>query len=295
MNKQILAISLVIIATFFGTLMGVFLKISQFETNVFTVGFLRFFIGLLIISPYILYSKFKVYKSSHLKLHLLRSLINLPMMLLGFGALVFIPLEQIQALHFIVPLIVTLLAVFIFKEKIYFIRISALIIGFVGMLIMLRPGVTEINIGSYMIILSCILWSIIIIISKSLSKDDSPMTILTYQYTFMTIFSFAVTLFFWETPSLTVIYYVLLAAISGTILHISLNYSYQLVELSLTQPITFLGLIWGSLFGYYIFDEKPDYFTWAGGVFIFSGVLIITYRESYLKKNISKQSLPIKS
>tara|TARA_B100001123_G_C15050045_1_gene923203 strand:- start:296 stop:949 length:654 start_codon:yes stop_codon:yes gene_type:complete len=217
------------------------------------------------------------------------------MMLLGFGALVFIPLEQIQALHFIVPLIVTLLAVFIFKEKIYFIRISALIIGFVGMLIMLRPGVTEINIGSYMIILSCILWSIIIIISKSLSKDDSPMTILTYQYTFMTIFSFAVTLFFWETPSLTVIYYVLLAAISGTILHISLNYSYQLVELSLTQPITFLGLIWGSLFGYYIFDEKPDYFTWAGGVFIFSGVLIITYRESYLKKNISKQSLPIKS
>ena len=295
MNKQILAISLVIIATFFGTLMGVFLKISQFETNVFTVGFLRFFIGLLIISPYILYSKFKVYKSSHLKLHLLRSLINLPMMLLGFGALVFIPLEQIQALHFIVPLIVTLLAVFIFKEKIYFIRISALIIGFVGMLIMLRPGVTEINIGSYMIILSCILWSIIIIISKSLSKDDSPMTILTYQYTFMTIFSFAVTLFFWETPSLTVIYYVLLAAISGTILHISLNYSYQLVELSLTQPITFLGLIWGSLFGYYIFYEKPYYFTWAGGVFIFSGVLIITYRESYLKKNISKQSLPIKS
>ena len=295
MNKQILAISLVIIATFFGTLMGVFLKISQFETNVFTVGFLRFFIGLLIISPYILYSKFNVYKSSHLKLHLLRSLINLPMMLLGFGALVFIPLEQIQALHFIVPLIVTLLAVFIFKEKIYFIRISALIIGFVGMLIMLRPGVTEINIGSYMIILSCILWSIVIVISKSLSKDDSPMTILTYQYTFMTIFSFAVTLFFWETPSLTVIYYVLLAAISGTILHISLNYSYQLVELSLTQPITFLGLIWGSLFGYYIFDEKPDYFTWAGGVFIFSGVLIITYRESYLKKNISKQSLPIKS
>ena len=157
MSKQILAIILVIIATFFGTLMGVFLRLAQYEINVFTAGFLRFFLGLLIISPYILYTKFNVYKSSHLKLHFLRSIINLPMMYLGFGALVYISLEQVNALHFVVPLIVTLLAVIIFKEKIYFIRISALIIGFVGMLIMLRPGIVEINIGSYMILLSCVL------------------------------------------------------------------------------------------------------------------------------------------
>ena len=167
MNKQIFAIILVMIATFFGTLMGVFLKLAQYEVNVFTAGFLRFFLGLLIIAPYIVYTKFRVYKSSHLKLHLLRGVINLPMMYLGFGALMYIPLEQVNALHFVVPLIVTLLAVFIFKEKIYFIRISALIIGFIGMLIMLRPGIVEINIGSYMVLLSCILWSIIIIISKT--------------------------------------------------------------------------------------------------------------------------------
>ena len=295
MNKQILAIFLVIIATFFGTLMGVFLRLAQYEINVFTAGFLRFFLGLLIISPYILYTKFNVYKSSHLKLHFLRSIINLPMMYLGFGALVYISLEQVNALHFIVPLIVTLLAVIIFKEKIYFIRISALIIGFVGMLIMLRPGIVEINIGSYMILLSCVLWSIIIIISKSLSKDEGPVTIMAYQYTFMTFFSLGIAILYWETPSYEVIYYIFLAAVSGTILHISLNYSYKLVDLSLTQPITFLGLVWGSLFGFYIFDERPDYYTWIGGIIIFSGVLIITYRESYLKKNIAKKSLPLKS
>ena len=240
MNKQIFAIILVMIATFFGTLMGVFLKLAQYEVNVFTAGFLRFFLGLLIISPYIVYTKFRVYKSSHLKLHIARGVINLPMMYLGFGALMYIPLEQVNALHFVVPLIVTLLAVFIFKEKIYFIRISALIIGFIGMLIMLRPGIIEMNIGSYMVLLSCILWSIIIIISKSLAKDEGPVTIMAYQYTFMTLFSLGIAILYWETPSYLVIFYIFLAAVSGTILHISLNYSYKLVDLSLTQPITFL-------------------------------------------------------
>ena len=295
MNKKILAIFLVIIATFFGTLMGSFLKIAQYEINVFTAGFLRFFIGWVIILPFILYSKFKVYKTSHIKLHFLRGIINLPMMLLGFGALIYIPLEQWNAIHFVVPLIVTLLAVLIFKEKIYFIRVSALIIGFIGMLIILRPGIIEMNFGSYMVLLSCIMWSAIIIISKSLVKDDSPMTIITYQYSFMTLFSFFVAIYFWEAPSYNVIFYMFLAAASGTALHICLNYSYKLVDLSLTQPITFSTLIWGSLIGFYVFDENPDFFTWLGGIFIFSGVLIITYRESYLKKNIAKESLPIKS
>ena len=71
--------------------------------------------------------------------------------------------------------------------------------------------------------------------------------------------------------------------------------SYKLVDLTLIQPFTFLGLIWASLFGYYIFGEEPDIFTWLGAIIIFSGVLIIFYRESYLKKDIAKESLPMKS
>ena len=86
-----------------------------------------------------------------------------------------------------------------------------------------------------------------------------------------------------------------MSAICGSILHIALNYSYKLVDLSVTQPITFFGLIWGSLLGYYVFDDRPDFFTWVGGIIIFSSVLIITYRESYLKKNIAKNSIPIKT
>ena len=295
MNKKILAILLFIIATFFGSLMGVFMRLAQSDINVFTASFLRFGIGFIIILPYLFYSKFKVYKTNNIKLHFIRGIINVPTMYVGFAALMYIPLEQIHALHFIVPLIVTFLAVFFFKEKIRFVRISALIIGLIGMLVMLRPGMIEMNIGVYMVLFTSIMWSFIIIITKFLSKNDTPITILTYQYSLVTFFSFFIVIFFWETPSSIIFLYTFLAALSGTILHIALIYSYKLVDLTLIQPFTFLSLIWASLFGYNIFGEKPDIFTWLGAIIIFSGVLIIFYRETYLKRDISKESLPMKS
>ena len=295
MNKKLLAILLFVTATFFGSLMGVFMRLAQSDINVFTASFLRFGIGFVIILPYLFYSKFKVYKTNNIKLHFIRGIINVPTMYVGFAALMFIPLEQIQALHFIVPLIVTFLAVFFFKEKIRFVRITALIIGLLGMFVMLRPGMIEMNIGVYMVLFTSIVWSFIIIITKFLSKNDSPITILTYQYSLVTFFSFFIVIFFWETPSSIIFLYTFLAALSGTILHIALIYSYKLVDLTLTQPFTFLSLIWASLFGYNVFGEEPDIFTWLGAIIIFSGVLIIFYRESFLKKDISKESLPMKS
>ena len=295
MNKKLLAILLFVTATFFGSLMGVFMRLAQSDINVFTASFLRFGIGFVIILPYLFYSKFNVYKTNNIKLHFIRGIINVPTMYVGFAALMFIPLEQIQALHFVVPLIVTFLAVFFFKEKIRFVRISALIIGLIGMLVMLRPGIIEMNIGVYMVLFSSLVWSFIIIITKFLSKNDSPITILTYQYSLVTFFSFFIVIFFWEMPSSITFLYTFLAALSGTILHLALIYSYKLVDLTLIQPFTFLSLIWASLLGYYIFGEEPDIFTWLGAIIIFSGVLIIFYRESYLKKDIAKESLPMKS
>ena len=295
MNKKLLAILLFVTATFFGSLMGVFMRLAQSDINVFTASFLRFGIGFVIILPYLFYSKFNVYKTNNIKLHFIRGIINVPTMYVGFAALMFIPLEQIQALHFIVPIIVTFLAVFFFKEKIRFARISALIIGLIGMLVMLRPGIIEMNIGVYMVLFSSLVWSFIIIITKFLSKTDSPITILTYQYSLVTFFSFFIVIFFWEMPSSIIFLYTFLAALSGTVLHLALIYSYKLVDLTLIQPFTFLSLIWASLFGYYIFGEEPDIFTWLGAIIIFSGVLIIFYRESYLKKDIAKESLPMKS
>ncbi len=293
MSKNALAITLIFLSIFFGTTMGTLMKLAQEDLNVYTAGFFRFLLGFLIILPYILKTNFHVYKTVNFKIHLIRSCLNLPAMLLGFAALALVPLEKISALHFIVPFIVTILAVVFLKEKIRLYRISALIIGFIGMLIILRPGIIDISIGIQMTLISSFIWAVVIIITKQLTKDDSSITILTYQYTFMTVLSFFIVIFFWQTPSLISFIYLILAAVSGTILHIALNQAYKLVDVSMTQPFSFVGLIIASFYGYFIFDEKPDLYTWIGALVIFIGIILITIREIQLNKDLIKNKFNI--
>jgi len=293
--KNLFAILLILISVFFGSTMGALMKLAQTDLNVYTAGFFRFFLGLIIITPYILKSKFKVYKTKNFKVHLIRASLNLPAMLLGFAALTIVPFEKISALHFIVPFIVTILAVIFLKEKIHLYRISALFIGFIGMLVILRPGIIDVSIGIQMALLSSFIWAIVIVITKKLTESDSAITILTYQYTFMTFLSFIVVLFFWSIPSLSSLIYIFLAACSGTILHIALNHAYKLVDVSMTQPFSFLGLVVASLYGYFLFDENPDMFTWIGSLIIFIGVTLIAYREIKLNKDLVRNKLNINS
>ncbi len=295
MNKNIKAVLLALTASFCAVLMSVFLKLAQSDANVYTVGFLRFFFGFLIILPFILNSQFKIYSTNNFKFHLARSIINVPMMILGFAALMYIPLEQIKAIGFLSPIIVVILSVIILKEKIFLIRILALIIGFIGVIIILRPGIIEINIGAYMVLISGLMWSTVIIITKFMSKEDSPMTILTFQYTFVSLFTLPLAIIFWTNPSYESLLYIFLSAIVGTILHLCINTSYRLADLSVIQPVWFTQLIFASAFGFIIFGEIPDGWTWAGGILVFSSVLIITYRENYLKKDIAKRSIPLKN
>ncbi len=295
LNNNQFAIFLIIISIIFGTLMGTFIKLAQEELNVFTTGFLRFFFGFLIIIPYILKTKFEVFSTKNLKIHILRSALNLPAMLLGFAALAMLPLEKMTAIHFIVPIIVTILAVIFLKEKIYLYRSIALVMGFLGMLIILRPGIIDVSIGIYMALISSLIWSVVIILTKKVSKDDSAITILSHQYVYMSLFSFPLVIYFWDQPSLKTIIFILCAAMSGTILHIALNHAYKLVDVTMTQPYSFFGLVVSSIIGYFVFSDKPDFYTWLGASVIFCGVLLISYRELQLNKEITRKRLNINS
>ena len=279
MNNNIKAILLTLSGSFFAVLMESLIRSAQYDSNVYTIGFLRFLFGLIIIFPYLIKKKFIPYKTKNFKFYFIRGLFNLPMMILGFGALVYVPFEQFKALHFLSPIIVVLLSFIIFREKVYMYRILALVIGFIGMLIIVRPGIVDFNIGTIMILISLTFWSLIIIVSKFVSKDDSPITMVTYQYTLMTIFALPLAIYFWQMPSLQSLIFVFIGAISGTILHLSLALSYKYAELSVTQPVWFSGLIFGSAFGFFVFNETPDVWTWIGGIVVFSSVLLITYNE----------------
>ena len=295
MSNNKLAIFLIVISVFFGTVMLSFLKIAQEDVNVYVAGFFRFFLGLVIILPYVIKNKDAVLKTSHLKQHFLRAILGLPAMLIYFSALVLLPIEKLTAISFVVPLIVTILAVFFLGEKIYIYRTLALILGFSGMLVIIRPGFVDISIGVYMVLFSALLWSVNIIITKKISKDDSAITILAYQSIFMSLLSFFIVLFFWEMPSLKTFIYLILAAMCGTVLHLTLNHAFKLVDVSMTQPYSFLNLVFASIIGYFVFDEIPDLYTWIGALIIFTGVLIISYREMKLDKEIIRKRIDIKS
>ena len=146
-----------------------------------------------------------------------------------------------------------------------------------------------------MAIPSSLMWSVVIIISKSIAKDDSSITILSYGYTIMTILSFIIVLFYWQTPSYETLIYLFFAGLSGTLLHLCINHAYKLVDVSMTQPYSFLSLVFASLVGYFVFSEKPDLFTWIGASIIFLGVFIMSYREMKLDKEIIRKRLDLKN
>jgi len=87
----------------------------------------------------------------------------------------------------------------------------------------------------------------------------------------------------------------ILSALSGTVLHLALNHAYKLVDVSMTQPYSFLNLVFASIVGYFIFSETPDLFTWIGASVIFIGIFIISYREMKLDKEIIRKRIDIKS
>ena len=295
MTKNVKGIILALVASFCAVLMSVFLKFAQEDTNVFSVGFMRFFFGFLLILPFIIKSKFKIYNTDNFKFHITRSIINVPMMILGFAALMYIPLDQIKAIGFLSPILVVILSIIFLKERIYLIRTFSLILGFIGVIIILRPGIIEISIGAYMVLTSTLLWSTVIIITKYMSKSDSPMTIITYQYTFVSIFTLPLAIFYWSNLSLSSVFYSIMAAIVGTVLHLCINTSYKMASLTILQPVWFSQLLWATIFSLILFNESIDYFTYIGGSLVFISVLIITYRENYLKKDIAKTSIPLKN
>ena len=290
MNKN-LYIPLIILSVFFSAAMSVLIKLAQQDTNVFTAAFLRFFFGVMVLSPIFIKTKLNVFKTSHLKVHFLRVLINYPSMLLFFYGINFVTIEKANSLTFIVPFIATILAVIFLKEKIYVYRIFALVLGFIGMLIIIRPGMIEVSYGVYMILISSFLWAVMIIITKILSKDESAITILSYQYLLMFIISFVFALFNWQTPSQETVLYLFLAGLSGTIFHLTLYQAYKLVDVSLVQPYSFLVLVFASILGYFVFDEVPDIYTWIGTSIIFVGIIIISIREMQINKNIVRKNL----
>ncbi len=248
------------------------------------VAFFRNLFGFCAIAPIFFRQGFKPLKTSRLQLHALRGALQGVSMMAFFTGVTMVPFAEATSISFSAPLFATILAVIILREKIRIRRISALLFGFVGVLVVLRPGFMEVGIGQGLLLSSSLIWGAAIIVIKRLSTSESAATQTAYMGIFMTPITFLPALYVWETPTLDQLGWMALIGIFGTIGHLCFAGAFRRAESSALLPLDFLRLLWASLLGYFLFVEIPDFWVWIGGGLIFISATYIAFREAQLAK-----------
>ena len=265
--------------------MGVFIKLSSSQLHPLEVVFFRNFLALFFLTPWIFHQRATVFKSNRKKLYTLRAVFNVVGMAAGFTALTLIPLAEATALSFTAPLFATLGAALILGEVVRQRRIIAIFFGFIGMLIILRPGIEAISPGALLAIANAITIAITVLIVKKLTTTEKPITIVAYMALLQTPLALIPALFYWEWPSLITWTWLFCLAGAGTVGHLMYTKAIQLAEVSQLQPIDFVRLPIIALFGYIVFAEKPGIWVWIGGAVIFLSTAYVTHREAAISKN----------
>ena len=287
-NKLISVALLAIGATLFGSFMGAGVKFLSDDLHPITICFYRCLMGLIIITPFVAKNNFQALQTDNMRLQIFRALINIISMICWFSAIGMMHFEKATALGFTTPLFTTVLAVLILGEVIRFHRTAALLLGFVGILIIIRPGYMPFEFGTILMLVASLSFSFVLIFVKKLSATDSSLTIIFYHLLYMTPAFFILSLFYWENINLNQLIIFSLMGASGLLSHWCLAQAFKMSDTTFVMPLQFTKLIWASLIGLFIFSEQPDIWTWVGGVIIFISVVYITYREAFKKKGTSK-------
>jgi drug/metabolite transporter (DMT)-like permease len=263
-------------------LLNVFTLIpSKHLNNPYVMAFMRYFFGTLMLVPVVAKLGFhRAMSTDRLPLHLSRGAIHAGGMFLWFIGLPLTTLASVTALGFTGPIFVTIGAAMFLGEKVRLRRWMAVLVGFAGAMIIIRPGVGDIGYGAVCILISTPIFSASNIISKALARTESATKIVIWQHLAIVIFAFPVALWFWETPAPSDIGWFIAAGLSGTIGHICQQNGYQLADITLLQPIGFISLLWNALLGYFIFFQPPDAWTFVGAAVIFASALYISHREA---------------
>jgi drug/metabolite transporter (DMT)-like permease len=252
------------------------------QINAFEIAFFRNLFGLIFLAPVFLRHGMAPLRTRNFRMHFWRAVINLINMVAFYFGLALTPLAEATALNFTAPLFATLLATVFLGETVRLRRTIALAVGFVGAVVILRPGVEAINPGALLVIFAAVLWGGIMIMIKVMARTDSSLTITVWVLILMTVMSFPPALFVWQWPTLEQFGWLTFIAVTGTIGQLMLAQALKEAEAISIMPIDFFRLIWAAVLGYLAFGEAPDLFTWAGGIMIFGSATYIAFREKKL-------------
>ncbi|WP_296425444.1 DMT family transporter [Yoonia sp.] len=249
-------------------------------------AFLRYILGLVFLLPMIGPILAARLTSRQLCLFGLRGVVHTFAVILWFFAMARIPLAEVTAMNYLSPIYVSLGAALFLGEKLPPRRMVAVVVALIGALVILRPGVKAVELGHIAMLGTAIFFAIGYLIAKQLSGEVSPAVVVGMLSITVTIglapFAFAV----WVTPTLPQLGWLFLVACFATAGHYAMTLAFAAAPLTVTQPVTFLQLVWAVLLGVTVFGEVLDGWVVLGGMIIMTSVSFITWREAVARRAI---------
>lgn len=283
----------VLLACVFFSVMGALVKSLESEINSFQVVFFRCGIGLLAILPLILRTGVKqVFQTNRLYLHLFRASIGMMAMFCMFYAYGHLKLVDVTTITYSKVLFITALAPMVLGEKLGWRRPLASAIGFMGVIVMLRPTAAGIEWASLVALLGAMGIAIALLAVKLLAKSESPFTTLSYFAVVSTAVSLIPALMVWQSLEASQLITLVLIGVLGVTGQFCNIRGIHAGEASVVTPASYTSLIFAFALGYLFFDEIPDAISWAGAVIIIGTTLYISYREFKLGRKVSTGTPP---
>lgn len=269
----------------FFALNGVLVRLMSDDLHPFEIAFFRNFVAGLIILPIVLgRDGLSALRPNRFDLLTGRGIVNSASMMAWFYAVPLMPLADITALGFTAPLWATVLAALVLGETVRARRWTATAVGFLGALVIIRPGFTEISEGVWLVLFSSATWAATIIFVRVLTQWERPGTILAWQTIMMSVFSLIPALFVWEWPrGETWIWLISLGVLSAAA-HACHVRAYTLQEVAALQPLDFTRLPVVALAAWLVFGEVPTVWVWIGAVVVFAAGTYISHREAQLAR-----------
>ena len=274
------------LSVLFFVLMSVCIKATGDHIPLFQVVFFRNFFALLPLIFFIYFLKLNFSSINNYKLHIARAFIGITAMSLFFISIRYVPLVEMQTISYSSVFFISILSIFFLGEKIGYRRIIAIFIGFIGVLIILKPS-TELfsNYSVLPLIASLFLSLAVIVLKKILLTNNNILSVWVF-----TVLCTIISLFFynenWVWPNNLDMSFMVASGILGFIAQICLTKSFQLADASILAPIDFSSVIWSFSLGYIFFGELISSDVLIGGLIIITSVGYIFYRERVLQKEI---------
>ncbi|MBA8683751.1 DMT family transporter [Stenotrophomonas tumulicola] len=254
------------------------------------VAFFRNAFGLLALLPMLMRPGRAPLKTRQLPRYFMRSAIGLASMLCGFWALGHLPMAQAVSLSYSTPLFVTIAAVLWLGETVRVRRWAAVVAGFIGVLVIVRPGTAGFTAGSLVAVAAAVLSSVVAIQIKQLTRVDSADTVVFYTYVFWVPLSLVPALFVWVWPAGIAWLWLAATGLMGTLGQLLWTRALRLGEVSALTPISFMQLPVLSVFAWLLFGEVLDGWTITGALIILGSNAYIAHREAVLARRAASQA-----